>query len=98
MIRYENECVQCGLPCFLSCPHQRVPHYYCDACGAEDVLYPYDGEELCLDCIFDSLPKAETEYCACCGEEGEIKWLDGEQMCKSCVEDKLQEGGCYGEF
>ena len=57
IVCYENNCVDCGLPCFDSCPYKRVPHYYCDECGIEDQLYFYDGEELCHDCIMERLEK-----------------------------------------
>ena len=51
MIDYENDCVDCGLPCFNACKYKNVPHYYCDECGAETKLFRFDGEELCLECI-----------------------------------------------
>ena len=60
MIRYENDCVDCGQPCLgIACPHHKVPHYYCDECGEETDLYyfGFDGEELCLDCIESRLDK-----------------------------------------
>lgn len=55
MIVYENDCVDCGLPCFSSCKYLSSPHYYCDECGKEATLYKYDGEQLCLDCISNRL-------------------------------------------
>ena len=52
MIKLENECVGCGLPCLGdSCPYRNVPHYYCDECGDETDIYEYEDEELCLSCI-----------------------------------------------
>lgn len=103
MIRYENECVQCGLPCFLSCPNKSVPHYYCDGCGAEDDVYAFDGDDLCFDCIWDSLQSSDAESCNICGADEEIKQFydgitDAIPLCKSCVEDKLREGKHYGKF
>lgn len=60
MIRLEDECVECGKPCFPSCPYKSVRHYYCDRCGDEvETLYEYEGEELCSDCVLDSLEKVE---------------------------------------
>jgi hypothetical protein len=59
MVRFENDCVDCGKPCFSSCPYLRVAHFYCDKCGSEvdeDELYEFAGEEMCLDCIKDELP------------------------------------------
>lgn len=52
MIRYENECVSCGLPCLgSSCPNRNVIHYYCDCCGCEEKLYHYDNIEICEECL-----------------------------------------------
>lgn len=55
MIKYENDCVDCGLPCFDTCKYKNVPHYYCDCCGEEVKLYEFDGEQLCIDCIIERL-------------------------------------------
>ena len=60
MIKYENECVGCHreIGCLGSgCPYQNVSHYYCDKCGDETTLYRFNGEELCIDCIKNSLEK-----------------------------------------
>lgn len=58
---YEDECVDCGLPCIGSaCPLKMVPHWYCDSCGDETDLYDFDGEELCLDCIKERLEKVSA--------------------------------------
>ena len=55
MLQYENECCGCdvpGYPCRgSSCPRRRVPHFYCDSCGEEAVLYEFEGEELCDVCL-----------------------------------------------
>ena len=49
---YENECVDCGLPCLHeSCPYYNVEHIVCDICSKETKLYHYDGQELCAECI-----------------------------------------------
>ena len=59
----ENECVDCGLPCIHeSCKYYRVTRYYCDECKDERVLYEYDDEELCLDCVEKRLTKVEGSY------------------------------------
>lgn len=57
----ENECVNCGLPCLgYRCPNRNVVRYYCDDCKQEvQQLYRYNGVELCLDCIIDTLEKVE---------------------------------------
>ena len=60
MLRIENECVGCGLPCVGDhCPQLHVHRYYCDKCGVEDTLYHFDGEEVCMDCITESLEVVE---------------------------------------
>jgi hypothetical protein len=59
MITYEDECVDCGLPCMgRTCPLRNVPHYYCDSCKDEhETVYEFDGEELCIECIEKRLTK-----------------------------------------
>lgn len=62
MIKYENGCVDCSLPCLGSfCPLYNEKHYYCDECGEDcDTLYYSDnGEELCNTCILDTLEKVK---------------------------------------
>ena len=61
MIRVESGCVDCGLPCMHeTCPNYKVVVYECDCCGDEvDVLYDFDGQELCLDCIENKLERVE---------------------------------------
>ena len=68
MIRYEEECVGCGLPCRgSSCPYGgSTPHLYCDECNEEVTkLYKFDGKELCRDCaaelLLSSLPTIRLE-------------------------------------
>ena len=54
MVTYENDCVDCGLPCMgESCPLRNVAHRYCDKCKEEigNDYYDVDGEELCEDCL-----------------------------------------------
>ena len=65
MIVKESECVDCGLPCiYHACPYYEVTRFYCDECKDEhDVLYHFDGQELCIDCIADRLEKVEYEEC-----------------------------------
>lgn len=57
MLRYENECVDCGRPCLgRTCQYRNVPHIYCDGCGGEESeMFAYDGEDYCRDCIIDKL-------------------------------------------
>lgn len=54
MVRVENDCVDCGLPCMgEACPLRRVEHRYCDKCDEEigGEYYEVDGEELCEHCL-----------------------------------------------
>jgi hypothetical protein len=56
MVKIENECVSCGLPCIgYSCPNRRVKRVYCDVCGDEigRERYEVDGEDLCEYCLKD---------------------------------------------
>ena len=59
MIRIENECVDCpkDIGCIgNACQYLKVPRYYCDCCGYEvDNLYYFDGQELCIDCVEQSV-------------------------------------------
>lgn len=61
MIRYEDRCVDCGLPCLgSSCPNRNVPVYVCDDCGDEfdpEDLHDVDGEMVCVDCLLNRFPK-----------------------------------------
>ena len=61
MITVENECVDCGLPCiYESCKYYRVVRYICDCCNDEvDALYYFDDQEMCIDCIEQSLERVE---------------------------------------
>lgn len=60
MVKYENDCVDCGQPCLGNgCPYYKVPYLYCDSCGDEtDTLYyGANGDELCEHCILEQLEK-----------------------------------------
>lgn len=59
MKKIENECVDCGLPCFEGCPYKNVVRHYCDECGEEEELYYFDDKELCIECIKKHLQKVE---------------------------------------
>lgn len=57
MTEYKNECVGCPPErgCLGStCPNRNIPYLVCDECGDEcDILYDYDGDELCEYCLLD---------------------------------------------
>lgn len=63
MVKYENECVNCGVePCLgNNCPNMNVPHYFCDKCKDEfssvELYVTEDDKELCEECL---LSKYET--------------------------------------
>lgn len=61
MRRVEDECVGCPPErgCLgSSCPNRNVVRLYCDECDDEaDLLYEYDGQELCLDCLLKNFNK-----------------------------------------
>lgn len=63
MIKYKNDCVNCGLPCLgISCPYRNVPHLYCDKCKMEEsILYSYEDEELCQDCLLRTIPQISVD-------------------------------------
>lgn len=72
MVKFEDECVGCPteMGCVgNSCPYRNVPHLYCDKCGEEaDELYDLDGEQLCADCVLESLDKVDVSDCDCGGD------------------------------
>lgn len=60
MVKFENECVDCGLPCLgSSCPYRNVKHYYCDECGEEGELGIFEDMQLCQECHWKHAEKVE---------------------------------------
>ena len=57
MIKYEDNCVDCDLPCIgRNCPCINVKHLYCDKCGYEaEKLYILEGEQLCEECLMETI-------------------------------------------
>ena len=64
MVKYENDCVDCGLPCRNDCRYKHAVHCYCDKCGEEEILYELDGEQLCAECVLESLRKVDANECS----------------------------------
>lgn len=97
MIKHENECVDCGLPCLGdSCKYKNVRRLYCDCCGEEtDELYKnYDGDELCHKCMSDSTLrelKTMVLHCDECGEETDTlyEFDTGDYLCEECAIEKI---------
>ena len=57
MIKFENECVGCPQGC-IHCGRDKTQHLYCDRCGEDsEELFIFDGEELCEDCLKNSLER-----------------------------------------
>jgi hypothetical protein len=55
MIRIEDHCVGCDLPCLGStCPMRNVEVHYCDKCGEQlDEIYRVDDIEVCEECLLN---------------------------------------------
>ena len=88
MVRIENDCVDCPT-CSADCTASHTPHYYCDRCGDETVLYHYEDEELCQDCIYRIVEIDFVEgICENCGEDDMI--IDDYGLCWSCFMDTLE--------
>lgn len=64
MIKYESDCVGCGLPCRgSSCPYYNVKHLYCDNCDEDcEELYELDGSHYCEDCLLTEITHKLTIY------------------------------------
>ena len=57
MIRYENDCCGCDIPC-IECGRKHNPHFYCDKCGEEfepQELSWVGDEMICDDCMRTSM-------------------------------------------
>lgn len=64
MIIIENECVGCSpeMGCIgNACPYKNVPRLYCDNCGTENVLYWWNGQQFCIDCIEERLERVDID-------------------------------------
>lgn len=62
MKRIENDCINCPseMGCIGDvCPNKNVTRFYCDECKEEELLYYYDGEELCQECLLKRFDKVD---------------------------------------
>ena len=65
MRRTEDNCVGCstiyGSCLGAGCPNRNQIVLVCDKCEADvDKLYEYEGEELCQECLLDTVPQVEV--------------------------------------
>lgn len=63
MVRLENDCCDCAVPGYpcrgSSCGLRSNPHYYCDECEEETVLYECEDKQLCAECLLKRFPVVE---------------------------------------
>jgi len=94
MIKFEDGCVDCGLPCLgNSCPHHKEVHLFCDFCKTEsDKLFKYFDDQYCADCLTEVVPLIKQEefgeaaYCDLCGcEDEELYDFDDKVLCEDCL-------------
>ena len=61
MVKYENHCVDCGLPCIGdACPNRNVLVHYCDKCNDEipdGDVYGVDNDDWCESCLKEMFRK-----------------------------------------
>lgn len=61
MVKIENHCVCCDIPC-IDCGRKRVPVYYCDKCDPKceeplEEVYDDGEQELCEACLLKKYRK-----------------------------------------
>ena len=89
MIKIENHCVGCDIPC-IDCGRKAVEVYYCDKCGDElDEVYEDDGEHLCEEHLLERYRK--RLICTGCGEEidGDVYGVEDDLYCEYCLLEKF---------
>ena len=73
MVRFEDECVGCPteMGCLGgACKYTDVPHLICDICESETILYHFNDQHLCAECVLDQLDEVTMEEALT--REGEI--------------------------
>ena len=91
MIRIENHCCGCAIPC-IDCGRKAVEVYCCDKCDEEldEVYEDEDGKHYCEEHLLAKYKKVFR--CAKCGDElEEIYEYDGKYYCDSCLLDKFRK-------
>lgn len=62
MIKKENQCVGCDLPClYHSCPYYEIEVPYCDTCG-DEADYHIEDNDYCEECAKSHLTLLFTTY------------------------------------
>lgn len=97
--RIENNCAGCPTYCVHCSRGRDYRQYFCDRCGdnADDALYEFEGEELCFECVKESLiskicDDCDDETCADCGYDAETLYqYQGEWLCADCLEERLEK-------
>jgi len=97
---WENDCVGCN-PCRGCSKKYDYKRYFCDSCDdtadEDNPLYIVGNEELCEDCLLESLMQKECDdmddtRCALCGEEAETLYLiDGSWYCRDCALEQFEK-------
>ena len=65
MVKYENGCVNCGLPCMgEACRYIKMLVCYCDHCGREvelgDII-TFDDVDLCKVCALEYIDEEDDD-------------------------------------
>lgn len=100
MIRFESQCVDCGLGGCAVCPlSEEVEVHYCDKCGTEidnESYYNEYDDEYCEECyeeLFGCNINGEIK-CSCCGEyydSEEMIAYEDEMLCEKCYNEEINE-------
>lgn len=91
MIKIENHCVGCDIPC-VDCGRKAVEVYYCDKCGDEldEVYEDEDGKHYCEEHLLAKYKKVFV--CKDCGEEmEEVFEHDGDLICEYCLKGRFEK-------
>ena len=96
----DNFCVGCPQGC-IHCGRDRdIRVYYCDDCGenADDdtPLYDWNGQELCFDCVKESLNAKELDdmddsLCENGCETDVLYEFEGKWLCRDCLKEILDD-------
>lgn len=96
-----NDCVGCPQGCAHCGRDRDYIEFFCDRCKEEKnvdkgELYYFNGKELCIDCIKESLMSKilddmDDSLCEKCGYEAdELYYFNGEWVCEECLMEMLE--------